>query len=407
MMTRSLSLSFARRDDGAVAMILALALIPIMLVAGFAMDMQRAQTLKIHVQAAADSAALAGAREFYDGSTNAKLVAESYFIQSMSTAAHGAQCDAPTVTTDDASAGVTVVANCHIDTTFGGLMGKDQIDIGSSSSASSKQTRLDLALMLDVSGSMSGQKIKDLKTAANTAVDILLAGATNETKIAITPYSTSVNLGNLTEAAVGSAQFDPNRANSTCVTERPGKAKKTAEAPGPGTYVGYETVSKNGNKSIWCPSAEVTPLSSNAADLKAQIDSLTTGGWTAGQLGIAWSWYAIAPEWASFWPAAAEPRPYETDTIKAVILMTDGSFNTTFDKDQGNSVNQSKGLCKQMRDSGVRVYSVAFKAPPGGKAVLEACASSADHYFEPEDGEELIAVYGEIASSLSNLRLTN
>ena len=87
--------------------------------------------------------------------------------------------------------------------------------------------------------------------------------------------------------------------------------------------------------------------------------------------------------------------------------MTDGSFNTTYDDEQGNSVNQSKVLCQEMRDTGVIVYSVAFKAPPAGKSVLQNCASSEDHYFEPESGDELIAVYEQIATTLTNLRLVN
>ena len=74
---------------------------------------------------------------------------------------------------------------------------------------------------------------------------------------------------------------------------------------------------------------------------------------------------------------------------------------------QGNSVNQSKVLCDEMKDNGVQVYSVAFQAPASGQAVLEFCASSEDHYFEPEDGDELIATYERIAATLSNLRLTN
>lgn len=87
--------------------------------------------------------------------------------------------------------------------------------------------------------------------------------------------------------------------------------------------------------------------------------------------------------------------------------MTDGSFNTTYDSKQGNSVNQPKVLCREMRKAGVQIYSVAFKAPASGQAVLKNCASSEAHYFEPENGDELIAVYEEIATSLSNLRLSN
>ena len=398
---------FTRREDGATAIIFALALLPIVVLLGFAMDLQRANAVKFQLQASADAAVLAGARQYYAGSEKAEAVTLAYFKQSLSSLSHGTSCSDPVIVTDNETAGITISADCSVETTITGLIGADKINLSTAASARSQQTQLDLALMLDVSGSMSGSKIKDLKTAANNAIDILLKDAGGKTRIAIAPYSTAVNTGAYTEAVVGLSNYDAKRFQPNCVTERPGIAKKTDEAPAAGKWIGYDTVSVGG-KAIWCPSSEIVPLSANAAKLKKQINSLTTGGWTAGQLGIAWSWYAIAPDWASIWPAASAPRAYDDpDTIKAVILMTDGSFNTTYDKGQGNSVNQSKVLCKEMRDNGVHVYAVAFKAPPAGQSVLKNCASSPALYFEPEDGDALIEAYGEIAATLSNLRLTN
>ncbi len=406
-MMKTLALEFARRENGTTAVIFALALLPIIVVFGFAMDIQRAQSIKSQIQARADAAALAGARQYYDDGATAEAVARAYFQNAMSTIPHGASCAEPTIVTNDETGGVSVSANCEVGTTVSGIIGTENIALNTTATAQSKASKLDLALMLDVSGSMKGQKLKDLQTAAKNAVDILTADSGDDTRIALAPYSTSVNLGSYTESVVGSDNFDKDRDHATCVTEREGKAKKTDEAPEDEKWVGYETVSVNG-KNIWCPKAEILPLTNKAGTLKSEIDGLKANGWTAGQLGIAWSWYAISPEWNDIWPAASAPLQYDDpDVIKSVILMTDGSFNTTYDDDQGNSVNQSKVLCKQMRDAGVQVYSVAFKAPKAGQKVLKDCASSPDHYFEPENGNELIAVYEEIASQLSNLRLTN
>ena len=407
MMTQNLTSDFARREDGTTAILFALALLPIIVMFGFAMDIQRAQSVKSQIQATADAAALAGARQYYDGGDTAEAVARAYFENAMAAISHGATCANPTIETDDETGSVSVAANCSVETTISGIIGTEKIALNSAATARSKSSRLDLALMLDVSGSMKGAKIADLKTAANNAVDILTSGNSGDTRIALVPYSTSVNLGSYTEAVVGPDNFDADRDQATCVTERPGIAKRTDEAPEEEKWVGYETESVN-DKDIWCPDAEFLPLTDKAGKLKSNINALKADGWTAGQLGIAWSWYAIAPEWKDIWPASSAPLKYdEEDVIKSVILMTDGKFNTTYDEDQGNSVNQSKGLCKKMRDAGVQIYSVAFKAPASGQAVLKNCASSPGHYFEPENGDELIAVYEEIATSLSNLRLSN
>lgn len=407
MMTPRPASEFTRRDDGTTAIFFALALLPIMIMFAFAIDFQRATSVKSQIQASADAAALAGARQYSHDSTEVKAVATAYFNESIQSISHGVSCDAPSIITKPNFAEISVTANCSIPTTISGIIGAEDIKLSTVAVAQSKPTKLDLALMLDVSGSMRGQKLKDLKTAAKNAVDILTENSAGETRISLAPYSTSVNLGGYTESVVGPSNFNKYRAHATCVTERSGKAKKTDAAPGKKTWVGYETKSRRG-KSIWCPKAEVLPLTSNARKLKKQIDKLKADGWTAGQLGIAWSWYTISPEWKNVWPAKSAPLKYgDPDVIKSVILMTDGSFNTTYDKDQGNSVNQSKVLCKQMRDADIQVYSVAFKAPAAGQKILKDCASSNEHYFEPENGDELIGVYEEIATSLSQLRLTN
>lgn len=402
-----LASEYARQEKGATAIIYALAILPIIVMFGFAADFQRANTVKTHIQVSADAAALAAARQYYEDGSKAANVGEAYFNQSISSVSHDATCGEPVVSANEETGAITVKANCSVGTTIAGIIGSERISFETTAVANAKSSELDLALMLDVSGSMKGQKLKDLKTAAKNAVDILTSGSNSNTRIALAPYSTSVNLGSYTESVVGSDNFDEDRDHATCVTEREGKAKKTDEAPEDKKWVGYETESVNG-KDIWCPNAEVLPLTDKVGTLKTEIDALKANGWTAGQLGIAWSWYAIAPEWNDIWPTESTPLEYDDpDAIKSVILMTDGSFNTTYDDDQGNSVNQSKVLCKQMRDTGVQVYSVAFKAPKAGQKVLKDCASSEDHYFEPENGDELIAVYEEIATSLTNLRLTN
>ncbi len=58
-------------------------------------------------------------------------------------------------------------------------------------------------MMLDVTGSMGGQKIKDLKAAAENAVEALLDGQDPKSprvRVAIVPYAEAVNTGKLADA---------------------------------------------------------------------------------------------------------------------------------------------------------------------------------------------------------------
>jgi len=86
-------------------------------------------------------------------------------------------------------------------------------------------TSLEISLMLDVTGSMAGQKILDLKAAAKDLVDIVVWGDQSKyySKVAIVPYANAVSLGSYAEKVRGpvtgpKAIFGATRANPVVVT---------------------------------------------------------------------------------------------------------------------------------------------------------------------------------------------
>jgi Flp pilus assembly protein TadG len=213
---------------------------------------------------------------------------------------------------------------------------------------------------------------------------------------------------------------------STCVSERIGAQAYTDAGPGAG-YVGYNYTS-TGNP---CPSNTVVPLTTDRTLLNGRIAGLTASGSTAGQIGLAWGWHMLSPDWAHLWPAANRPASYTApETMKIVVLMTDGAFNTTYcegvigrDSNSGaggagerNTCNATNGggfaqaqqLCTAMKARGVIVYTVGFHL--GGDAVaqdfLEDCATTPSHAHLTGSGAELVAAFQAIAASISQLRLT-
>jgi hypothetical protein len=96
----------------------------------------------------------------------------------------------------------------------------------------------------------------------------------------------------------------------------------------------------------------------------------------------------------------------EPDSAKALILMTDGSFNATINNSQGSSTWQAQQLCDNIKGTGVIIYSVAFQAPQSGEDVLNYCSSGPEFFFNPDNGQELTQAYKAIATSISDLRLT-
>ncbi|USQ95726.1 ubiquitin-activating E1 FCCH domain-containing protein [Caulobacter sp. RL271] len=225
------------------------------------------------------------------------------------------------------------------------------------------------------------------------------------------------------------------RGRSSCVSERTGADAYTDAAPSTafvGTnYPSY--LSADTNSPNPCPGATITPLSSDRTTLKNQITALSEGGSTAGQIGLAWGWYMVAPNFGYLWPNPAQrPAAYRSkDLLKFVILMTDGAFNTPYCKGvialdagsgSGNSSDhincaatngapfvQSRALCKAIKDpaNGVIVYTVGFDvgSDATAKSFLTDCASDSSKAFFPANGSELKTAFKAIAQEISELRI--
>lgn len=215
---------------------------------------------------------------------------------------------------------------------------------------------------------------------------------------------------------------------STCVSERAG-AQAFTDA-GPSTVLLGRNYPASNNP---CVGQAIKPLSTDKAALKAQIDTFTAAGSTAGHIGAAWAWYMVSPNFASLWPAASQPAAYGTDHLyKVVVLMTDGAFNTFYcndvishqstsgsgnlsehtscDAPNGTAFVQAQALCDGMKASGkdIIVYTVGFNvtADTAAQQIMNYCATDAEHAYFPSTGSELKTAFQLIAQEISQLRLS-
>jgi len=82
---------------------------------------------------------------------------------------------------------------------------------------------------------------------------------------------------------------------------------------------------------------------------------------------------------------------------RIILFMTDGENNNAPD------TRYTLNRCADAKQADVIIYSVAFEATRGGQAMLRECASSADHYFEAANADQLMAAFERIGAEAANL----
>lgn len=399
---------FKRDEHGAVAIIFSLSVVVLLLICGLGVDYGRAIHAKSKIRAAVDAAALAAAKGIRLQnltSEQAKALAKTMFLQNFNSGSIGfADISAINIAVDTASAKVDVQVDASVPTTLGRLAGISKFDIPSESAAIFEAKDIEVAVQLDVTGSMGGQKIRDLKTATKNLVDALIpASGTGAQKVRIgfAPFSAGVNVGSYVDLVSGATP------SNTCVYERRSLSYQHSD-DFPSGQAALKTKLDLPYASS-CPSARVLPLTSDRSLLKSTVEGYSTGGTTAGHLGTAFAWYLLSPNWATVWPSDARPVAYtDKDTMKVAILMTDGEYNTVGGTNSSQSAQYAKETCTVMKAKGITIYTVGFKLSHGtqAEATMQACASSPANAYLADDGAALNAAFADIAQNITQLRLS-
>ncbi|TWT10220.1 pilus assembly protein [Reyranella sp. CPCC 100927] len=290
---------------------------------------------------------------------------------------------------------------------------------------------LEVALMLDVSGSMNGDtevpnvtKLKAMQDAAKALVDTVVQNQQTPytSRVALVPYSSAVNVGsdsvgNTTLFKAVTNKDIPTTTSGwwpwtttiqwTSVVERSGTAQYTDDLPTTGKWLGdfYSHRNWNVNTNQPSSSSRIRSLSTDKESLKATIGGLTAGGSTAGHLGTAWTWYLLSPKWSSVWTGGSAPNAYNpANTNKAVVLLSDFDMNTYYAGSDSSAV-QTRKLCTAMKNAGIVIFTVGYKVPANNSTANDLwnnCASDANKVFSADTVSELLAAFKAIAQATLN-----
>tara|TARA_R110000868_G_scaffold2384_4_gene17636 strand:- start:15036 stop:16589 length:1554 start_codon:yes stop_codon:yes gene_type:complete len=187
---------FAANRRGNVAVIFALALMPVTLLAGGSVDLSQAMNARSRLAQALDAAALAVGSNVNLSDDDAMDLVNGFISANYPERELGTVRNVAVDINPDTDI-VTVRGEANVRTTMLGLAGIQSITVHWESEVQRARQRIELAMVLDNTGSMGGSKIRNLRDSAHLLTEILFEGVDDpeDVKIGLVPFSATVNVG--------------------------------------------------------------------------------------------------------------------------------------------------------------------------------------------------------------------
>lgn len=392
---------FRRDERGNVAMIFGLSLIPILFVVGAAVDYSRGAAEREKLIQALDATGLALAHDARTA-TNAELQAKAnqvFASMYLSREVSGV----PTITVHRANEKLTLGVAAAVPTSIMHLAGTPTMPIHAASVVDYATKKLEIALVLDNTGSMGGMgKMPALKAAATNFVDQLAATNPNlgDIRVSMIPFATQVRVS---PTLAGAPWLQMNGLTSAtwngCIADRDMNWDVNADS---GAL--YPAVN--------CAAGTMTPLMaltdiSVLADrtaLKTRINAMAPGGNTNLTVGLAWGLSSLTR--GSQLPGAAAFG--QANVEKFVVLLTDGDNTQNRFTSAGWAIDdRTRQACDAVKDPAKRIRIFSIRVIAGNQALLRSCASNATYYFEASDASQIQPAFDAILRTITRIHLAS
>ncbi len=362
---------FRRDEEGAIVALTLFIFLLFLVMAGIGIDTMRHEMHRTHLAAVSDAASLAGAGAA--NSDDAKMIVEDYFAKNGMSENLKAFKDGDVNITLNTSK-VTVNAGVTIDTYLMQLSGIETLSASTVSTAEKRVPKLEIALVLDVSGSMAGDKLANLKVAAKQFVTTILNSTDpGDAVISVIPFSFGVTPSEEMYHALTATVAAEKHEYSTCLVFQNDDFFDTAIDPAVAypqqIYTSrydvngkFNTLNLDWRSCYTDDYFRILPYSISETDLHNKIDSLQAAGNTSGHLGIKWAAAMLDPKFRSVTrklitdnvvdgSQSNVPADYdEFESQKVVVMMGDGKNTASYyfndpngltDKDTATSHDQA------------------------------------------------------------------
>ncbi len=452
---------------GNVAVIWALALVPLMAAIGGGLDLARALIVKAEMTSALDAAALAVGSSTNLTTSQMQTLAQQYFNANYTEdASYGTPA---AVTINPGTQSIQIATSCDMPTSILKVIGLNTFSVTASSTVVWGQLKLWVSLVLDNTGSMtqtdsSGlSKMTALKDASHQLLTMLQGASSTpgDVRAAIIPFVKDVNAGTASVNATwidwtewnannGSCSGGSGSTQSICTVAHCSKSQYTTQydcrnhrgtwynagtwtpanhsywngcvtdrgySSGPDTTYDYDVTNSSpvpGRVSSQFPAEQysscpqsVMGISYDWASLNNKIDAMQANGSTNQTIGLVWGWHALSNG------DPLDPPGLPADTQRFIILLSDG-LNTQ-DRWYGDGYNQSYQVdnrmalaCSNAKADGIIIYAVFVDigGTQGNSSVLQSCATDAAHYFDLTTSAQIVDAFKTIGQQITNLRVS-
>jgi len=321
---------------------------------------------------------------------------------------------------------------------------------------------LDIALVLDVSESMKGERIDELRQSANELIDLAIPDDSSPVRMGIVPFNDYINVGlqnrnqswlvgtesetntfenfSFDDAKLTAASCSVRRVCTENLATESSSCRDVLDCPS-GVSVPRDVCETVNRVDSWfgcvqvrdtpndilddffggdpivaeleppnspCRSGNaILPLTGDAVELRRALDNLAPNRATYIPSGLSWGQRILSPG-----------QPFDVDDngtlpTKAIILMSDGAntrsvnqYNQPEGRDVGEANMRMVAACDEAKANGIQIFTIAFLVNDiATEKLLRDCATTSEGSFDVDGERELTSAFLDIASSFNQIAL--
>ncbi|MGR3512565.1 MAG: TadE/TadG family type IV pilus assembly protein [Paracoccaceae bacterium] len=332
---------FQKNDDGSFTIFGLFIFLLLIMIAGLGIDLMRYEHQRVGVQNTLDTAVVAATRLNQEADTNAEVTAlvKDYFVKAgydPDIVQVAPNIEIPAGGDEETLRTVTARVDFAMDTAFMNMLGIDELPGIVGGGAREGQQLIEIAMVLDISGSMGwGTKLDDMQEAAKSFVSMVLQNnGEDRVMISIVPYNAQVHISEdlanrLDNNTPGRLQWINSLTAIDPVPTHPGaiaqyEAYNSAARCARFLDADFDTTELAANRTLnpsakfshrnhnfnrppewsyWCGGADLADggypemllYQNDETKIHTFIDSLEAGGWTAIDYGMKWGMGVLDP----------------------------------------------------------------------------------------------------------------